>query len=307
MAKANPLSRKYYEAIAKILREARDETAGEGQVKQYGEAVVDWVAIKLSHLFKSDNVSFDPVKFLKAAGVVATNPMGPWKSFRQCVRSVSHRKHPPRDPKAYCGAIKSRVERSRNPVIFDESDTGTYIDGAYGESHAISKMRDLLGTVIHAGVPEEVAAHRLEAEDVQEGDEFVNEWFDEATEVLQSVTAPGLVWDWEAGDLVLLEESELEISNPVGVPNLEDMDPDELMSFWQKHQRGRLARELFPKGGEGTRLATADLANAASNLATAKNLRLQGEIDTAISYENIVDSIYDGLPNWAKWDVDEEE
>lgn len=46
----------------------------------------------------------------------AINPMGPYKSFRQCVRSVSHRKRKPRDSRAYCGAIKARTER-RNPAI----------------------------------------------------------------------------------------------------------------------------------------------------------------------------------------------
>ena len=58
---------------------------------------------------------------------------------------------------------------------------------------------------------------------------------------------------------------------------------------------------LFPDGGKGTQLATASLANYASNKATAVRLRLQGDITMAVMYEDIADKIYRGLPDWAKW------
>jgi hypothetical protein len=63
--------------------------------------------------------------------------------------------------------------------------------------------------------------------------------------------------------------------------DLEAMEPDDLMQF--------------------TRRATADLANYAINLATAMQCRLRGEIETALTYEAIVDSIWAKLPDFARW------
>lgn len=73
------------------------------------------------------------------------------------------------------------------------------------------------------------------------------------------------------------------------------------MDFWNKHQGGRKHRELFPAGGKGTRKATADLANYASNKATAMGCRLRGDIEGALMYEAICDRIYQGLPDFARW------
>jgi hypothetical protein len=43
------------------------------------------------------------------------------------------------------------------------------------------------------------------------------------------------------------------------------------------------------------------LANYAANIATAKRLRLKGEITTATVYEKIAERIYQRLPTWARW------
>ena len=85
------------------------------------------------------------------------------------------------------------------------------------------------------------------------------------------------------------------------VPNLDAETPDALMSFWNKHQRGRASRELFPAGGKQTRRATADLASYASNKATAMQCRLRGDIPGALMYESIADRIYNRLPEFAQW------
>lgn len=79
------------------------------------------------------------------------------------------------------------------------------------------------------------------------------------------------------------------------------MTADELMAFWAKHQRGRRYRDLFPAGGEGTKRATADLANYASNKAVAMKCRIRGDIATALEYEQIADRIYAQLPAFARW------
>lgn len=101
--------------------------------------------------------------------------------------------------------------RKANPpdehdVVFDEGDAGVYIDGARGIDHAMRVMRYLLRDVVDAR--EVRKATDLLQEDVE--DDFQQEWLDDATEVLQSVTASGLVWWWEVGDLILLPESGIE-------------------------------------------------------------------------------------------------
>lgn len=83
--------------------------------------------------------------------------------------------------------------------------------------------------------------------------------------------------------------------------NFDSMPADELMQFWLKHQGGRAYRELFPDGGKGTKRATSDLANYASNKATAMGCRERGDIRTAQMYESICDRIYDSLPSFARW------
>jgi len=85
------------------------------------------------------------------------------------------------------------------------------------------------------------------------------------------------------------------------VPNLDAMSSEDLMSFWMTYQRGRKYRSLFPNGGPLTKTAARDLACYASNTATAKTLRLQGNIARAVVYEDIAERIYQRLPLFAKW------
>ena len=83
--------------------------------------------------------------------------------------------------------------------------------------------------------------------------------------------------------------------------NLDGLDTTELMPFWNKHKQGRNYRDLFPQGGKGSKLATADLANYASNLHTAHSCRKVGNISTAMQYERICERIYASLPDFARW------
>jgi hypothetical protein len=84
-------------------------------------------------------------------------------------------------------------------------------------------------------------------------------------------------------------------------PNLDCVDASELMPFWNRHKRGKNYRELFPNGGKGTKRATADLANYASNKHAAMFCRRNGDVTSALMYENICDRIYDALPDFAQW------
>lgn len=87
----------------------------------------------------------------------------------------------------------------------------------------------------------------------------------------------------------------------VGVPNLTDMDIEELTAFYGRHHEGRYARLLFDVPPEGALRITKDLAHYAMNNLVAKRLRLNGDVATAQSYERICQSIYEGLPKFARW------
>ena len=87
----------------------------------------------------------------------------------------------------------------------------------------------------------------------------------------------------------------------LNLDGLDGADADSLMAFWNRYQRGRHYRDFFPGGGKGTKRATADLANYASNKATAMGCRARGDAAGALMYEGIADRIYKGLPPAARW------
>ena len=84
------------------------------------------------------------------------------------------------------------------------------------------------------------------------------------------------------------------------VPNLDRMEPLDLMVFWLDHRNGYAWRELFPEGGKGTRAATADLANYAANRATLLGCMRSGSA-AAYTYETICAHILQRIPAWAMW------
>lgn len=94
---------------------------------------------------------------------------------------------------------------------FTASDMGCWVDGAFGMDHAIRKLRDLVTRIdkSHKLLEEyhaEIVGNSLK-QWITDG--YAGEWLDDATEVLQDHTSPGLVWIWEAGDLILMDESEV--------------------------------------------------------------------------------------------------
>ncbi len=100
--------------------------------------------------------------------------------------------------------------KASKAFYFDQGDVGQHIDGALGERHAVDCMLELL----HAIVEEYKIGNRarsarsliIEMEDGGVDEEFNTEWLDDATDALQDATEPGLVWEWDGGDLVLLED-----------------------------------------------------------------------------------------------------
>lgn len=89
--------------------------------------------------------------------------------------------------------------------------------------------------------------------------------------------------------------------DPDGIPNLDDMETDDLRNFASRHTSGRNAAELFDSTGREATAATNDLANYAWNKLTARNCRYDGYIETAQNYERICQNIYNNLPTWARW------
>lgn len=87
--------------------------------------------------------------------------------------------------------------------------------------------------------------------------------------------------------------------------NLDSMEYDQLVDFASRFvghgvRPIRAARELFPDKPTGYVESTRLLRSYAWNKATAVSLRLAGNIDSAIQYENICDRIYTELPDYAK-------
>ena len=89
--------------------------------------------------------------------------------------------------------------------------------------------------------------------------------------------------------------------DPDGLPNLDGMDDLELLKFALWHNAGDNHGELFVPPTVGGRQATRDLSHYAWNALTARGCRLKGEITEAKKYEAICQTIYHGLPAWARW------
>ena len=86
------------------------------------------------------------------------------------------------------------------------------------------------------------------------------------------------------------------------VPNLDGLTCEELWDIHTKVYQGwKYARELFPTRPVGYINITRQLGHYAANKATAIKCRLDGRIATALIYESICDTIYDKLPEWARW------
>lgn len=95
----------------------------------------------------------------------------------------------------------------------------------------------------------------------------------------------------EAGELISIAEL------------MESQDRDALHLFWYKTHNHpvRIARKLFPTKPRGYVTATIDLGHYASNKSAAIQCRLTGNIQAALVYENICDTIHTILPNYARW------
>ena len=124
--------------------------------------------------------------------------------------------HPERQRQAVRRLTRGNPRKKKQVYVYTDEDIGQWIDGAFGDEHAVNKMQDMLGDVVDATKGKGYAGATgdlllAELEDEWEGEDFdVQEWLDDATDVLQRVTASDLTWEWDAGDLVLVQEVERE-------------------------------------------------------------------------------------------------
>jgi hypothetical protein len=86
-----------------------------------------------------------------------------------------------------------------------------------------------------------------------------------------------------------------------GVPNLDAMPRAELIAFAVHHARGENAQELLGADGPRARKVAEMLSAYAFNLESAQDARLSGEIEKALAFEHVADSIYHRLPKGARW------
>ena len=88
------------------------------------------------------------------------------------------------------------------------------------------------------------------------------------------------------------------------IPNLDAMEPEELMAFWNKYQnigRRKDCEALIGDRRPGFTIIAANLGAYAANKATAISCRKKGEITGAEVYEKICDLIYEKLPLDCRW------
>ena len=93
-------------------------------------------------------------------------------------------------------------------LAYTKKDVGCYIDGAFGEEHRRAKLADMIRNL----ETQEMIDHRgysvVESLANESPDDYGDE--DDALDILQEFTESGLVWTFESGDLLLLNESEVE-------------------------------------------------------------------------------------------------
>jgi len=98
-----------------------------------------------------------------------------------------------------------------------EADAGCWLDGSMGWHNTYRVIDRAIGYGWYAGQPTELAeveeiSRRAEASDPTLDQEILSDNADLATGYLQSIAPEGYVFEWDAGELTLLPESEADRS-----------------------------------------------------------------------------------------------
>jgi len=92
-----------------LLRSAYESDNGIEQLHRYA-TIVDLLGKRGLYVDFNTELSIDATLRKTDWDELISKPFAGYKNFAACVRSVSSRKKPPRDPKAYCAAIMHQVE-----------------------------------------------------------------------------------------------------------------------------------------------------------------------------------------------------
>lgn len=99
--------RLYYEL--ELLRSRYESDRGAEQLRRYA-TIIDILGKRGNYIdFRSD-LAIDQMLEKLDWDELISKPFAEWESMEHCIRSVSARKNPPRDPAAYCATIMRQVE-----------------------------------------------------------------------------------------------------------------------------------------------------------------------------------------------------
>jgi hypothetical protein len=93
-------------------------------------------------------------------------------------------------------------------LAYTKKDCGCYIDGAFGEDHRRAKLASLIRGLETSEMIDARGYSVLESLQGNPPDDLSDE--DDALDILSQFTEDGLIWEFNAGDLILFNEEELE-------------------------------------------------------------------------------------------------
>ena len=100
---------------------------------------------------------------------------------------------------------------TKREIVYTESDCGTHLDGTHGWQNAARVVRKAMGYGFTVDADELADLERYETDSGNDDHETVGGQgglSDRATDFLGEITAPGLEWVWDAGELSLMTETD---------------------------------------------------------------------------------------------------
>ncbi len=99
--------RLYYEL--ELLRSRYESDEGAEQLQRYA-TIIDLLGKRGKYIDFNSDLAIDKIMMKSDWDDLISKPFAEWESMEHCIRSVSARKDPPRDPAAYCASIMHQVE-----------------------------------------------------------------------------------------------------------------------------------------------------------------------------------------------------
>lgn len=99
----------------------------------------------------------------------------------------------------------------KREIVYTESDCGTFLDGCHGWNNTARAVRLAMADGFRVSAKELADLERYETDSGNDDNETVGGQgglCDRATDFLGEVTAPGLVWVWDMGELTLMSETD---------------------------------------------------------------------------------------------------